>query len=370
MTMRNTHSLYLAGTLASALALGACSSSSDNLDEFEFPNWAGIPTSALSEAHHASASLAVDDLAYQAALIYDVALEGRDFDQVERPFEATSFRHCELGGRLYPDLIQGWTISSNYFEATTIDVSSQFSYGCVEPDPDDAAVTVSTMGQVSTSRFEVACEGGTCPAMFDSFGGSYPYRVRYQSDIDETTTRTDRVEISGNNVGGPDTPVEIDGTERAVQATALFLDMRSATSTQTGEDDPQETIFWISYGTGNGDDRFIWRDVVDQPEFFMDGVLRSASSADESCLGGGIHLETTDALELNADNIVAGSITLTNGETETVGEDEVPLTATLVFEANGDVTVTDPDGMSNTFARGDLETLRQTCTQTVPVKRS
>lgn len=381
MTMRNTHSLYLAGTLASALALAACSSSSDNLDEFDIPNWAAIPTAAIADAFNAPASLAADDLAYQAALIYDVTLEGRAYDQIDRPVPTSpAVVECDDGGRVYYLGKPNQTITYPFFgeDGVVATVVNNYAYGCTTPDPDDASVTLQTISGFDTARFDVPCGDGTCDGAYDLYGDQfhgYPYRVRYRSMVDDTTTRTDRVEIDGLHFAGPADPVDIGGNSFETRGVAQNLIIINAMATQVEGEAAEESVFAIRYGrTGNGDDippvRFVRRDVTGEPLFFLDGPLRSASSADESCLGGGIHLETTDALELNADNIVAGSITLTNGETETVGEDEVPLTATLMFEANGDVTVTDPDGMSNTFARGDLETLRQTCTQTVPVKRS
>lgn len=379
MTMRKPpYTLF--GALAAAAVLTACSSSSDNLDQFDVPNWPAIPREDLAEAFNAPASLAAADLAYQAALIYDVTLEGRDYDQIERPLVTTPpIIKCVDGGRVYYTVKPEQQIVYPFFgeEGTEATVVNNYAYGCTTPDPDDAAVTLQTISGFDTARVDVACGDGLCDGAYDLYGDQftgYPYRVRYRSRVDDTTTRTDRVEIDGLHFAGPAEPVDIGGNSFATRGMAQNLLLINAMATQAEGEDKAETVFAIRYGV-NGTDgaapiRFIRRDVTGEPWFFLDGPLRTASTADDRCLGGGIELETTTVLELNTDNIVAGSITLTNGETVEVDEEDVPLTATLSFQPNGDVTVTDPDGVSETFARGDLESLRNTCTQTVPVKRS
>ena len=373
---------YLTLGALAIVAVAGCSSSTDNLDQFDIPNWASIPTSGIAGAFNAPASLAADDLAYQAALIYDVALDGRDYDQIERPLVTTPpILKCAEGGRVYYTVKPNQTLLYPYFgeDGTVVTVTNNYAYGCTTPDPDQEGVTLQTISAFDTARVEMPCGDGTCEGAYDLYGDHtvfipYPYRVRYRSMVDDVTTRTDRVEISGLHYAGPADPVEIGGNTFDTTGIAQNLRLINAKATQAEGEDKVETVYSLQYGIPRNNDvdpvRFIRRDVTGEPLFFLDGPLRSASSADDSCLGGGMRLETTTALELNTDNIVAGSITLTNGQTVDVGGEDVPLAATLSFEPNGDVTVTDPDGATTTFNRGDLEALRQTCTQTVPVKRS
>jgi hypothetical protein len=348
-----------------AIFLAGCDSNySDNVDGSTYPDQ-GIDTSTISDEAHMPAGLTLGaGLDYQAALIYEVALNMRGYDAVDTtPIEEASVEDCDIRGHLLEEFFQD-DPDSPYVDGP-LPISHSEAVFCGRPLESDPDVAYFADGQLYFTETETDdCDAAPCPVAYGHYGGFlYPYQLLYQDPAGEPDRTRSRVEIDGTYHDGPGesvpgsvVPVQLPVEERTQRLTVV-----NSVETLVGDAVTDKTVFGLIYGESG--ERFVRRDVPDTDELFLDGALASGSDAAAECVGGELTVATPSSSRLALDgagNITAGEVELDNGDGDT---------ATLTFEANGDVSVTDSASATDTFTRGEIEMLRDTCFQTVPVRR-
>lgn len=350
---------------AGAVLLTGCDNYSDNVDGSPAPPF--IDTSTISDEIHAPAGLTLGaGLDYQAALIYEVALNMRGYDAVDTtPVEEASVEDCGIKGHILEEFFQD-DPDSPYVDGP-LTVSHVETVVCGRTLASDPDVTFFADGQLFFSDTETAtndCDGAPCPVAFLHYGGFlFPYRLKYSDPAGEPDRTRSRIEIDGTQHDGPgeSVPGSVVPVQLAVEERTQRLTVVNSVETVVGGEVTDEVVTGLIYGDNESKERFVRRDVPESDELFLDGALASGSDGGAACVGGELTVATTTRLALDgAGNITAGEIELDNGDGDT---------ATLTFEANGDVSVTDSASATDTFTRGEIEMLRDTCFQTVPVRR-
>ncbi len=360
---RYTRMTSLAGAMAAGAMLMGCSSD-DNLDRFEFPNFPSIAMAGADEDRRADADLTGDALAYQAALIYETTLNFRDYDAIERPLtdEPNGRTDCALEGYIHHDrYTYNWP---GPYGTGPVQVQQVTSYGCTVTDAEyNAAGQRAVVGQLSFIDDEVTDDGAEQTISYSSWGTDFPYRVQYLGPAGAGQNDRRRVEVHGVTLDGPGEPIEVGGTDRAVLERAQDLLVTNAIGlvSDAGVVSDQ-TVFTVRYGGGD-DGEFVRREIAGVNQLQLEGAIGSGSTRDDACVGGRFQVETVANLAVNAGNIVTGTLALTSGTGDGAQE------ASLVFQTNGDINVTDADGATDTLTRAELEALRTTCFQTVVAKR-
>lgn len=349
-----------AGLLVVGLLLSGCDNYSDNVDG-AYPD-VGIDTATISDEVHTPAALTLGSgLDYQAALIYEVALNMRGYDLVDTtPVEEASVEDCELGGHLLSESFQD-DPDSPYVDGP-LTVSHVQAVNCGRTLASDPDVNYFADGQLYFGETETNnCDADPCPVAFRRFGGFlYPYAMLYKDPAGEPDRTRSRVEIDGTHHDGPGESVsDGGGGTLPVEERTQRLTLVNSVETLVAGEVTDKVVTALIYGDSDG--RFVRRDVPDTDELFLDGALASGSDGGAECVGGKLTVATTTRLALDgAGNVTAGEVALDNGDGDT---------ATLTFEANGDVSVTDSEGSMDTFTRGEIQALRDICFQTVPVRR-
>lgn len=336
--------------------LASCDSSySDNI-KGGYPE-VGIDTSTISEEVDTPAALTLGDgLDYQAALVYEVALNWRGYDEVDTtPIEEANIEDCALRGHLLEEVLSD-DPESPYLDPGALPISHVESVFCGRTDAD---VNYYSDGQIYfTDTTTDDCDDAPCPVSYRHYGGFlYPYAMLYEDPAGEPNRTRSRVEIDGTYHDGPGD--SIDGGTLSVEEKTQRLTLVNSVETIAAGEVTEKIVTGLIYGDSDG--RFVRRDVPATDQLFLDGALASGSDADAACVGGEFTAATNVRMTLDGSNIVAGVVELDNGDGET---------ATLTFQpVTGDVFVMDDLGDTQTFTRGQIETLRNTCFQTVPVSR-
>lgn len=357
--MMGYKALWLAGFLAAGAVLAGCNDSSDNLDDSTFSPF--IDTAAISEEANTPAALTVaDGLDYQVALVYELAVNWRGYDAVDKtPVAEASVDDCALGGTIIQEHFDSGA-ESPYAEGD-LPFSRVETVHCVrELEAGPPVVNYYTDGLLAYGEAETEdCDDGPCPVAYGSFGGAlYPYRLKYSNPADEPDRTHERLEIDGTYHDGPGD--SIDGGTSPVTEQTQRLTIVNSVKTIVADEVTDKTVFGLVYGEPG--ERFTRRDVTGADELFLDGALASGSDGGAECVGGAFTVTTNTRMEHDgSDNVIAGEVELDNGDGET---------ATLEFQpTTGDVFVTDSGGDTETYTRGEIQTLRDTCFQTVAVHR-
>lgn len=353
----------LAGLLVAAAFVAGCSSS-DNLDSGgrEYPVFPGISNTQAEQKYDRAATLAAD-LPYQAALIYEVVLNGRGYDQITRPVTMPQgSRDCAVDG--FIEHSKSAQPVTTPFGKGTLDVSSVLASGCtVEEGIDDTERM--TLGNFVTFAGEVVCEEDDeemCEVAYTLYNGYYG--VQYLTPLGAGVHDWKRVEIGGYTMDGPgladleDVGGAIEAVDEQQQRLVMFSSTaeRNAAGTATGE-----KVFALQYGANTVP--FVLQKLVSNGHLRLDGVLSSGVNRDE-CPGGRFNVDPVDdqLLQLAGDDLTAGKLALR------VGSGSSLKTATLTFLADGDVEVVSGTDAPVVVSREDIEDLRAACFQTVPLK--
>ncbi len=349
-------SLRLAALMiAAGLALGACSEN-DNLGDFEYPNFPGIKTSAISDEADADADLTGDALAYQAALIYETVLNDRGYDGIQRPLtEANGRQDCALDGYVYykKEAI-GFPLPP--YGNGPFDISQVASFGCTVTDT--GTTMRAAVGELNFSNDDGDCDGTPCAIAYNSYNN---FRVQYLTPAGAGAHAWQRAELHGSTLDGPGDAVTVGGIARDVLVKRQSLTYVNSVSTLTASGAVEGAkTYGIVYGVGGVFER---REIAGVNLIELDGRLTSGSDPGADCVGGELKVTTETGLTVAASNITAGELTLSTGSGDSLKE------ASLVFQANGDVALTDADNAISTVTRDEIEALRNTCFQTVVVKR-
>ncbi len=361
---RYTRMTSLAGAMAAGAMLMGCSSD-DNLDRFEFPNFPSIAMAGADEDRRADADLTGDALAYQAALIYETTLNFRDYDAIERPLtdEPNGRTDCALDGYVHHDRFTA--PYSGSFGEGPVDAEAVTAYGCTVADTEyNAAGERAVVGKLTFFEDEIDCDGVDCTISYNSYvSPDFPYRVQYFGPAGAGQNERLRVELYGVTVDGPGEPIEVGGTARAVlERTQDLLVTNAIGLVSDAGVVSDQTVFTLKMD-GGASGSFVRREIAGVNQLQLEGAIGSGSTRDDACVGGRFQVETVANLAVDAGNIVTGALALTSGTGDDAQE------ASLVFQPNGDVTVTDADGATDTLTRAALEALRTTCFQTVVAKR-
>lgn len=356
--MRSFNAMTCAGLVAAGVMLAGCSED-DNIRSY--PSFPGISSIETANKRTALADLSGDGLAYQAALLYELVLNDRAFDQIDRPVDAPlGTRDCAIGGFAYHNRAPRsiWTS----FGDGTMNVSHVVAYGCTEEE--NATTERMTLGQFSTALDEVPCADGPglCEVAYSTYGGDYTYGVQYLTKAGAGPRSWQRVEIRGYTTDGA-REVEIDGVDETVAEQRQNLLVASSVATLTAADTVDtERVLSLQYGEGDGFSGvpFVLQRVSGN-RLHLDGLLSSGAMGD-NCTGGRFTVDTDTLLTVAGSNIVAGTLTLKSGSGASAA------LATLNFQANGDVEAVTDDG-TETLTRGNLQGIRDECFQTVAVKR-
>lgn len=353
---------WLCGLLLAAAVLAGCNDYHDNTDGARYPD-GSIDTGTIADELHGPAALTLGaGLDYQAALVYEVALNMRGYDQVDTtPVTEASVEDCDYGGHILSEHFQD-DPDSPYVDGD-LEISHVETVYCGRPLDSDPDVAYYADGQLYFSDTETNdCDAAPCPVAYGHYGGFlFPYRMLYQDPAGMPDRTRSRVEIDGTYHDGPgdSVPGSVVPVQLAVEERTQRLTVVNSVESLVGGQVTSKTVTGLIYG--NSDQRFVRRDVPDTDELFLDGELASGSDGGAACVGGDFTMTTNTRMALDgAGNVTAGEVELDNGDGDT---------ATLTFEANGDVSVTDAVGSTDTFTRGEIETLRDTCFQTVPVRR-
>jgi hypothetical protein len=369
--------LRIPSLLLAAFALGGCSSSSGGGN----PDFPRIDASELNAALAAPAALSGDALAYQAALIYDTVIDLRGHDGLSWPLADAEIKsgRCTQGGGLTGSRFHAHVDSPYTDLAMRVDHSNAHGCSRFTSDGDTLATAV---GQLEWAQREVCDDVNGCgDVVYGRYGsGGTPYRSQRLESLDNVTLRDTRVEIAGGyddgfgdplvetvpgeNPGDPAVEILIPVYERSQRFG--YINSVETVSARPG-DSVAETQFSLQVGAGS--EPLVRFEVPSRNEVGLRGELASASSLggldddgepiDSPCHGGRMQIDTIEHLTISGNNIVDGEIELSNGTDS----------ATLVFEAGGDVTITGSDSASNTLTRGDIEALRSACIRKLPVRR-
>lgn len=352
----------LAGLFAATAFITGCSSS-DNLNSGrEYPVFPGISNAQTVEKYDRAATLAAD-LPYQAALIYEVVLNGRDYDQITRPVTLPQgSRDCAVDGFIEHNK-SSQTVTTPFGNGP-LDVSSVLASGCTVEEADNETERM-TLGNFVTTAGEVVCEEDDeemCQIAYTLYNGYYG--VQYLKPLGAGVHDWKRVEIGGYTVDGPgvadleDAGGAIEAVDEQQQRLVMFSSTaeRSATGTATGE-----KVFALQYGANSVP--FVLQKLVSNDHLRLDGVLSSGVNRDD-CPGGRFNVDPVDdqLLQLTGDDLTSGKLALR------VGSGSSLKTATLTFLAGGDVEVVSGTDAPVVVSREDIEDLRTECFQTVPLK--
>lgn len=391
MAYKNQIRLMAAGL--AGLLLAGCSSS-DNLEEWTYATFPVINTASIIPQLNAYTDLDdVEQLAYQAALIYETVLNPHGYDEVNRTLPAPSQREhrkwlrCPIDGRIWYERVNSSGAVSGYphLGSGSRVMSQVNTFGCYFTDDQEPQNEIITHGALGFLDDEVDGHDVSYTAFAN-------YALQYISEpaVEETLVR--RAEIDGYYVEGPidvdasnpdgnpvggsfegDTAVQIERRQRLRYATYVEHDDGT---------DRDPTIVVIHRGlTGVGGGAFWLRNSPGETAFRMAGPLASASMTEADVCGHGrIDVSTLAELSLTGNNIVAGELllrgALVDEDDANAGGDEDESTTeperhnvTFSFAANGDVQVNDANGDSVVLIeRAAIDAVRDACFQTVPVR--
>lgn len=357
----------LAGLFAAATFMTGCSSS-DNLNSGgrEYPVFPGISNTQVEQKYDRVATFGAD-LPYQVALIYEVVLNGRGYDQITRPVTMPQgTRDCAVDGFIEHAKSSQAVITP--FGQGPLDVSQVLASGCtVEEGGDDTERM--TLGAFVTTAGDVVCkkaneddEDEPCEIAYTLYNGYYG--VQYLKPLGAGVHDWKRVELGGYTVDGPGKADltaaggAIEAVEEQQQRLVMFSSTaeRSATGTATGE-----KVFAVQYGANSVP--FVVQKLVSNDRLRLTGVLSSGVNRDD-CPGGRFRVDPVDdqLLQLVGDDLTAGKLALKAGN----GSNEKH--ATLTFLAGGDVEIVVGTDAPVMVTREDIEDLRTECFQTVAVK--
>lgn len=380
----------LAALGLAGLALAGCSSS-DNLEEWTYATFPVINTTPIIPALNEYSDLAdVEQLTYQAALIYDTVLEPHGYDEIVRSLPSPSERErgkwlrCPIDGRIwYGQGSSSGAVSGLPHLGTGTRVASQVNvFGCNFTDDQTPPSDIITHGGLLFVDAEVEVDEESFDAHYTTFEN---YALQYISEPAEGETLTRRAEIDGFEVEGPIT-VDADDLDGPVVGgsfegdTAIQVEHRQRLryATYIHEDDGSEsdpTIVVVHRGLTSGGSFRLRRDSATAPAFRLAGPLTSASTiVGQGCGHGRIDISTVAELALTGDDISQGELMLRGDvidEDEEVeeGEERARHTVVFAFNATGDIEVLDGEGaFIADLARGDIEAVRNACFQTVPVR--
>lgn len=331
--MEGLNRVTLCGLLAAGGLMAGCSSD-DNLDGYrEYPTFPSITSTETATKRTTAATLVDDNLAYQAALLYEVVLNNRAYDEVDRPIsEPDGSVDCQLDGFIYhkKETLNVGTPFGN----GPLPVSQVVAYGCTTQET-GSQTEVMTLGQLNVAEGAVPCATatgitGNCDISYTSYGSAYSYGVQYLTPAGAGVRDWDRVEIQGYAVDGP-REVEIGGATEEVEEQRQNLLLASSVAKLSATDVvSDEKVFSMQYGsTGSDSAPFVMQKLADG-RLFLDGVL-SSGAIGEDCTGGRFTVDTEELLTPVGANITAGELVLKSGSGAGAP------TATLVFQANGDV---------------------------------
>lgn len=357
--MKPIHAMTCAGLVMAGVTLSGCS---DNDKGFrDYPTFPGIESQETGNKRAAHADLSGDSLKYQAALLYEVVLNDRAFDDIDRPVdEPLGTRDCAVDGFLYHG--RGSRQISTRLGSGAMNVSQVLAYGCTVQVGTTERMT---LGQFNVARNDLPCAGdpGLCDISYSSYGdGYYTYGVQYLTAPGAGIRNWDRVEIRGYTVDGP-RKVDVGGTIETAAEQRHNLLVATSVATLDGNTVDTERVYSLQYGAGDGytGTPFVLQRLSGNRRH-LEGLLSSGAMG-TNCTGGRFTVETDTLLTVDGSNIVAGSLTLESGSGAGA------QSATLNFQAlTGNVELVTGGG-TVTLTRSVIQDLRDECFRTVAVQR-